>query len=208
MPDTWEDQIAHFRAIPWCDKVLSEPGIIARPPVSRQFDPENRIFEYWGVTLHSAATVPFFVGCYHLPVSPPHINDQGPDQRSLEERFVTKARFFLTLGHGLSTSKKEWCHGGVIASIFDECMGAVGFINKLNGLMPMLPQVTQTLNITYIQPVPTMATVACTAVLKRMEGSRKFVVEAEITNEEGTILAKAEALFSGVHKKKDTKEKL
>ncbi|KAG7060864.1 cytochrome P450 [Colletotrichum scovillei] len=208
MPEPWDDQIAHFQGIPWCAKVLSEPGIIARPLVSREFDPDNRIFEFWGSTLFSAATVPFFIGCFHMPSPPPGADGQPPDNRPLDELYMTKVRCFLTLGHGLSTLKKEWCHGGAVAAIFDECMGAIGFINKLLGFMPMLPQVTQNLNITYIQPVPTMSTVACTAVLKRMDGPRKFLVEAEITDEHGTVLAKAEAYFVGMEKRKKTQEKL
>ncbi|KAI3550126.1 thioesterase superfamily protein [Colletotrichum abscissum] len=208
MPEPWDDQIAHFQGIPWCAKVLSEPGIIARPLVSREFDPDNRIFEFWGSTLFSAATVPFFIGCFHMPSPPPGADGSPPDSRPLDELYMTKVRCFLTLGHGLSTLKKEWCHGGAVAAIFDECMGAIGFINKLLGFMPMLPQVTQNLNITYIQPVPTMSTVACTAVLKRMDGPRKFLVGAEITDELGTVLAKAEAYFVGMEKRKKRQEKL
>ncbi|KAL0937972.1 thioesterase superfamily protein [Colletotrichum truncatum] len=204
---SWPDQIAYFQAIPWCAKVLSEPGIITMPPITRQFDPETRNSEFLGVTLHSQATIPFFVGCFHVPDGN-NTQCSATDERPFEKRFVTKIRFFLALNHGLSTVSKDWVHGGAIASIFDECLGSVGFVNKMHGFLDPLPQVTQTLKLTYVRPVLTGSVISVTSRLARFEGSKNFVVEAEMADEKGVVLATAEATFVPLEKRRKLTEKL
>ncbi|KAI8304893.1 hypothetical protein K4K59_012564 [Colletotrichum sp. SAR11_240] len=117
----YADQIAYFTTIPWVSATLREPGLISMPPITRHFDPALRASEFWGVTLHSKATIPYFIGCFHPPPSSP----PAPDS-ALGDRYIAHVRFFLKLSHGLSTLERERVHGGVVASIFDECAGAVG----------------------------------------------------------------------------------
>ncbi|GKT44890.1 acyl-coenzyme A thioesterase THEM4 [Colletotrichum spaethianum] len=203
MVEPSKSQMAHFQAISWVAKEVSEPNIIIREPVSRVFDPEVRAFEFWGSTLHSATTVPFFIGAYYLPPESDErtLDAEGPDQRPFDQRFVTRSRFFLTLGRGVSTMDKSLCHGGVVASILDECAGAICWINKAHGFLEFLPQVTMSLNISYLKPVPTMSTVAVTAFLRRIDGL-KLDVDVMLMNEVGTVLAKAEAVYVSIDKRK------
>ncbi|KAJ0267694.1 hypothetical protein COL940_014119 [Colletotrichum noveboracense] len=183
----YADQIAYFNTIPWVSAILREPGLISMPPITRHFDPSLRASEFWGVTLHSKATIPYFIGCFHPP-PPSTPSDSAP----LEEKYIAHVRFFLKLAHGLSTLERERVHGGVVASIFDECAGAVGFVNKMYGRMEMLPHVTRTLELEYRRTVPVGAVVGVIARLVRVEG-RTFAVEMEMVDEEGAVLAKAEA---------------
>ncbi|KAI8240719.1 hypothetical protein K4K57_012367 [Colletotrichum sp. SAR 10_99] len=140
----YADQIAYFTTIPWVSATLREPGLISMPPITRHFDPSLRASEFWGVTLHSKATIPYFIGCFQTPPS-----STPSDSAPLQERYIAHVRFFLKLSHGLSTLERERVHGGVVASIFDECAGAVGFVNKMYGRMEMLPHVTRTLELEY-----------------------------------------------------------
>ncbi|KAJ0359591.1 hypothetical protein COL26b_014319 [Colletotrichum chrysophilum] len=183
----YADQIAYFNTIPWVSAILREPGLISMPPITRHFDPSLRASEFWGVTLHSKTTIPYFIGCFHPP-PPSTPSDSAP----LEEKYIAHVRFFLKLAHGLSTLERERVHGGVVASIFDECAGAVGFVIKMYGRMEMLPHVTRTLELEYRRTVPVVAVVGVIARLVRVEG-RTFAVEMEMVDEEGAVLAKAEA---------------
>ncbi|KAE9578387.1 hypothetical protein CGCF415_v012756 [Colletotrichum fructicola] len=191
----YADQIAYFNTIPWVSATLSEPGLISMPPITRHFDPSLRASEFWGVTLHSKATIPYFIGCFHPPPS-----STPSDSAPLEERYIAHVRFFLKLSHGLSTLERERVHGGVVASIFDECAGAVGFVNKMYGRMEMLPHVTRTLELEYRRAVPVGAVVGVVARLVKVE-ERTFVVEMEMVDEEGVVLARAEAGYVVLEKK-------
>ncbi|KAK1980171.1 thioesterase superfamily protein [Colletotrichum cereale] len=205
-----KSQLAHFQAIPWVAEELSEPNIIIREPANRIFDPDLRAFEFWSSTLHSATTVPFFISVYQLPPGSDKeaLNAENVDLRISGPQFVFTARSFLTLGRGVSTITKNLCHGGVVASIFDECAGAICWINKAHGFLEFLPQVTQSLNISYMKPVPTMATIAVTAVLRKVEG-RKLIVDLTLADKAGNVPAEAEAVFISIKKReRRAKERL
>ncbi|KAF5512959.1 hypothetical protein CGCA056_v012491 [Colletotrichum aenigma] len=191
----YADQIAYFNTIPWVSVTLREPGLISMPPITRHFDPSLRASEFWGVTLHSKATIPYFIGCFH----PPSTSPPAPDS-ALGDRYIAHVRFSLKLAHMLSTLERERVHGGVVASIFDECAGAVGFVNKMYGRMEMLPHVTRTLELEYRRAVPVGAVVGVVARLVGVEG-RTFVVEMEMVDEEGAVLARAEAGYVVLEKK-------
>ncbi|KDN65154.1 putative thioesterase superfamily protein [Colletotrichum sublineola] len=203
MVEPSKSQMAHFQTIPWVAEELSEPDIVIREPASRVFDPDLRAFEFWSSTLHSAATIPFFIGAYHLPSKPnaQTLNAEDADDRTIGPPYITRVRFFLTLGRGVSTIDKSLCHGGVVAAILDECAGAICWANKAHGFLEFLPQVTQSLNISYLKPVPTMSTIAVTALLEKVEGA-KLVVGLVLANEAGTALAKAEAVFISIKRRK------
>ncbi|EFQ32281.1 thioesterase superfamily protein [Colletotrichum graminicola] len=203
MVEPSKSQMAHFEAIPWVAEELSEPDLIIREPASRVFDPDLRAFEFWSSTLHSSTTIPFFVGAYHLPPESDMqaLNAEDADDRIIGPQIVTRARFFLSLGRGVSTINKNLCHGGVVAAIFDECAGAICWANKAHGFLEFLPQVTQSLNISYLKPVPTMSTIAVTALLETKDGI-KLVVDLMLQDKTGTVLAKAEAVFRSIKKRK------
>ncbi|KAK1990092.1 thioesterase superfamily protein [Colletotrichum falcatum] len=208
MVEPSKSQMAHFQAIPWVARELAEPGLVIQEPASRVLDPDTRAFEFWGSTLHTPTTVPFFVGAYRLPPEP-DAGDDTADGPQPQRCYIKRARFFLTLGRGVSTIDENLCHGGVVASILDECAGATCWANKANGFLEFLPQVTRSLSVSYLKPVPTMATVAVTASLATADGI-ELAVDLVLTDEAGTALAKGEAVFTSIRrtKKKGGGEKL
>lgn len=104
------------------------------------------------------------------------------DERSLESRFATNVDFLPTLGHGLTTFRDGICHGDVVATILDECSGAVGMANKMYTVMKPLMHVTRSVSVTYLRPVPVDMTVLVTTTLTKLEGGKRFVVAGEMSD--------------------------
>ena len=78
-------------------------------------------------------------------------------------------------------------HGGIIATILDEAMGKVNKFRKVIGL-------TKRMEIEYLKPVPLGKTLMVTARESHVEG-REHTNVAEITNEQGALLARGRATF-------------
>jgi uncharacterized protein (TIGR00369 family) len=81
-------------------------------------------------------------------------------------------------------------HGGIIATLLDEAMSKA---NRQFGVLAM----TRQMEVEYLKPVPLGARLLLTG---RHTGSaeRKHYCEAQIANEDGTVLARAKALFIAV----------
>jgi acyl-coenzyme A thioesterase PaaI-like protein len=77
-------------------------------------------------------------------------------------------------------------HGGVVALVFDELLGALGVALGVGGF-------TGTLSVRYERPTPLLVPVQLSAVLDRIEG-RKTFLRGEISHE-GVVTARAEGLF-------------
>jgi uncharacterized protein (TIGR00369 family) len=78
-------------------------------------------------------------------------------------------------------------HGGIIATLLDEAMSKA---NRQLGVLAM----TRHMEVDYLKPVPLGARLLLTG---RHTGhsEKKHYCEAQLANEEGTVLAKAKALF-------------
>ncbi|MGF1599677.1 MAG: PaaI family thioesterase [Acidimicrobiales bacterium] len=79
-------------------------------------------------------------------------------------------------------------HGGMLASVFDEVMGAVFRI------LGIASAFTGTLSVRYQAPAPIGAELVFRARLTATEG-RKHTVQAEAAGPDGTTVARAEAVF-------------
>ena len=78
-------------------------------------------------------------------------------------------------------------HGGIIATLLDEAMSKA---NRQFGILAM----TRQMEVDYLKPVPLATPLLLTG--RHIEASgRIHRCEAEITNESGTILANAKAIF-------------
>ncbi|KAJ0271165.1 hypothetical protein COL940_011196 [Colletotrichum noveboracense] len=53
------------------------------------------------------------------------------DKQSLGSRFTTKVSFLLTLGHGLTMFREDFCYGGAMATILGECNGALALATRM-----------------------------------------------------------------------------
>ena len=80
-----------------------------------------------------------------------------------------------------------YVHGGIIATLLDETMSKSV---RAQGITAM----TRNMEIDYMRPVPSNATIRLEGRLIRSEG-RKHWTEAKILNSRGTTLATAKGLF-------------
>jgi uncharacterized protein (TIGR00369 family) len=81
-------------------------------------------------------------------------------------------------------------HGGIIATILDEAMGK---INKLSNVVAL----TRNMNVDYLKPVPLGKQLTVTGRSQQISG-REHLNVAEITNEDGVILARSTGTFVAV----------
>jgi uncharacterized protein (TIGR00369 family) len=82
-------------------------------------------------------------------------------------------------------------HGGVIATLLDEAMSKA---NRQFGVVAM----TRQMEVEYLKPVPLMTPLTLTAHHVSAQ-ERKHRCEAQIANQDGTILAQGRALFIAVN---------
>jgi len=80
-----------------------------------------------------------------------------------------------------------YIHGGIIAALFDEAMSK---LNRPLGVLAM----TRNLQVDFLRPSPLSQPLTVTGKHLRREG-RKLFHEAQLTDQDGTILAKATGLF-------------
>ena len=81
-------------------------------------------------------------------------------------------------------------HGGIIATILDEAMGKVNKLHKVVAL-------TREMRIEYLKPVPLDNPLTVTSREFKVEG-REHTNVAEITDDQGRILARGTAVFVAV----------
>jgi uncharacterized protein (TIGR00369 family) len=85
-------------------------------------------------------------------------------------------------------------HGGIIATILDEAMGKV---NRFRNVLAL----TSSMEIRYLKPVPLGKVLTVTGYEQSMEG-RKHINVAEISNEEGQVLARSTGTFIAIDPEK------
>jgi len=180
------DDVQHFKSIPWCLKHLEPPAtdlIISKAySRTRKPDTEDTLFS---ITINSPSTLSHFILFYPRPSNPRVV--------------LPEIKGLITLGNDLD-GHPGVCHGGIVATIFDEVLGYAAPASRLTGEKqlptgaPVPSYVTAYLNTTYLRPVRTPGTILVVARTVRAEG-RKIWVEAYMEDGEGEKLAKAEALF-------------
>lgn len=94
-------------------------------------------------------------------------------------------------------------HGGIVATLLDDVMGTLLTVNKDIGGLPLTQTtVTATLTVKYLKGIRTPGTVAVVTRCRKREG-RKFWLDAEVRDGEGGVLAKGEAVWIQLGKKKE-----
>lgn len=182
---TDEDEINHFKAIPWCAKHLDAPNLIVAPAWSRQMKPR---FEdaFMSTVVHTKDTIPYFVVFYPRPED--------------ETATLPEIKAFITLGVMMS-GYGGILHGGVVATILDEITSFITPHARMRDHFPGdTPIVTAYLNTRYLRPVVVPQTYLVTARWKKTEG-RKTFLEAFIENEAGQRVAEADSLFVEIRSK-------
>src|ERR1044071_7689115 len=85
-------------------------------------------------------------------------------------------------------------HGGIIATILDEAMGKV---NRFRNVLAL----TSSMEIRYLKPVPLGKLLTVTGYEQSVEG-RKHVNVAEISNDQGQVLARSTGTFIAIDPEK------
>lgn len=83
-----------------------------------------------------------------------------------------------------------YMHGGAIATLMDEAMSKA---NRARGVTAM----TRQMEVEYLRPVPLGVPLQLEGWLLKAEG-RKHYCEAEVTDSQGRILARAKGLFLAI----------
>ena len=104
-----------------------------------------------------------------------------------EESRCTICEFKLSRRY---TGPPGHAHGGIIATILDEAMGKV---NKFRSVVAL----TKSMEIEYMKPVPLGKKLTVTGREREVNG-RTHINVAEITNENGEILARSTGTFIAV----------
>ncbi|EGS18392.1 uncharacterized protein CTHT_0064170 [Thermochaetoides thermophila DSM 1495] len=191
-------QIAFFRAIPWCNALLSRPRIVIDQSVSRQLKPPTSGLDtLLSKTLNTLSTIPAYVTFYVLPET--------------AEDLIGEVHSLLALGHDVN-GWEGICHGGLVVTLIDEVMGQVFAVNRNSGRLKggddVMP-VTGWLNTRFERPVKTgsgregdeVKVVLVSARLVKRDG-RKFFLEGEVRADEGRVVcARGEACFVLVKEK-------
>ncbi len=109
----------------------------------------------------------------------------------------------MTVGNGMNGGP-YMLHGGMTAVLIDDVIGTLMTINQDQGQKPLSSgAVTAYLNVNYVKPVSTPQTVMVVAWSKEVKG-RKFWMEAEVRDEGGLVLAKAESLWIRVRRPEES----
>ncbi|KAI1420065.1 HotDog domain-containing protein [Xylaria sp. FL1777] len=169
---------SHFAAIPWCARHLQGDRMITEAPLSRTIKPdeEDTLF---AETLNSKRGIFRMLHVYKEPLSP-------------TER-VNEIKTLLTLGSGLN-GYPGVCHGGVVVTVLDEVISHLVPLNQERKTIPSGAHMTAYLNTRFVKPVSTPATILTRAWFTKVEG-RKYFMQGTIEDENGIILAQADALF-------------
>ncbi|PSR80324.1 HotDog domain-containing protein [Coniella lustricola] len=173
-----EDEIDHFKSIPWCAKHLEAPNLVVTPGFSRDPRAQEPLF---CETLRTKDTIAAFVCFYPRPES--------------ELDFLPELKAFVTLGN-LVGGYPGVCHGGLVATLLDETLSFLGprhrwlqSRDKLNHDM-----LKAYLHTDYLQPVKIPGTFLITARLTKKNG-RKSYMQGVMEDENGQKVAKADGLF-------------
>ncbi|OLN82016.1 Acyl-coenzyme A thioesterase THEM4-like protein 3 [Colletotrichum chlorophyti] len=177
----------HFASIPWCAKILSKYAAssnVVQVSENRTILP-TRENSYVGGTLNTADTITAWLILYPRP--------QAPGWK------VDELCSLITFNHGM-IGFPETAHGGVVALVLDEVTGIHIVAQRPSGAAPNKDFRTAYLNTTFLKPVPAPGTVLIRSKIAKVEGRKNFVV-AQVEDENGEILAKAEVLYVSIKNK-------
>lgn len=176
-----DSDLSHFHAIPWCASLLLAPDVTVLPTPSncRSLKPstEDALF---ALTLNTDDTISALLYFHKRP---------PPGQKRIDEISA-----LMTLGYRLNGFANV-VHGGIIVTIIDEAMGFfLGQNIERGAFLSMGDVMTADLRVRFLRPVATPQTVCISVRFREVKG-RKYFVEADLKDGEGTVLAKGEALW-------------
>lgn len=180
-----DDEVNHFRSIPWCAKHLEAPDLVATPVFSRV--PGPRFHDaLLSQTLRTQDTIVAFACFYPRPRS--------------EREVLPALKAFVTLGN-LVSGYPGVSHGGVTMTLLDEALSLLAPGSRWRAYREGVPGVvTAYLNAKFVREVRLPGTYMISVWLRKAEG-RKMFVEGVMEDENGQEVARADALFLQMRQK-------
>lgn len=207
MDESIAGALSHFRSIPWCKALLDEPSnLIIQVSPNRILESAGRQNKLIASTLCASDAIAAWILFYPPPQNlDPHLPFWTTDPA------IDVLRSLVTIGEQLAGFPGA-CHGGIISLFLDEVTGLhlalAGYVREHGrvwkpGEGPALGKEYRTanLNATYLRPVVVPGTLLISSRILKSEG-RKFWVAAQIEDQEGQVLAKAEVLYISTQREK------
>lgn len=184
--DLYEKEVAFFNSIPWTAARLSTPGAIAFVPPCRNpiTDVHDQLF---GRTLANDRSITHMLCIFRA---------ESPEAALDPTRTITETETLICAGDGVSGFPNV-VHGGVVASMLDESMGALFDLNTTLGKSASAfkaNNVTGKLDVSYHSPAPTNSVFRITVKVEEMNG-RKTKFYCEMKDEKDTVLAKCSSTW-------------
>lgn len=167
--------------IPWCAEFLNDKTQTVFVSPSRQLKPDgtDRAFS---TVLNTRDTVAAYLALYQKPDKP--------------DTLIPELKAIITLGNDLCGFSNV-CHGGIVATLFDETMGELINVNLKHRTIKRTSYMTGYLNTSYRKPVNTPGTILIRAKITKYDGKKIFMT-ATVEDGKGTVLSTCESLFIGL----------
>ncbi len=199
-PITFPDQ-AHFLAHPWSRALLTSPTAVILPESPRREVRASTEDQLFADVLSQRDTLNAMMSYHNYQ---PHVSRTSTKQ----ERFLPIVSTLLDLGYRLNGFPGV-LHGGIVVTLIDESMGIYLSRNCERGAFSPTgkPEMcegwsgetfTADLRVQFKRPVKTPQVVRVDVSLKKVEGGRKYFVEAKLVGSalgEDVVLATGEALW-------------
>ena len=185
-----------FQSIPWCAKLLADPDFSIAPTRSRSPKASTED-SFFAETLQTDKTIRACLSLFSKASSKTSSEASSETSSKDSSPKIQQVHTLISLGTGIN-GYPNIAHGGFVATLLDQAMGILMEENMYNGSGKHV--VTAYLNIKYSRPVLTPGVVLVTAAYTKVEPRKQFM-RATMEDGEGTVYAKAEALFVEIRPK-------
>ncbi|KAH7407284.1 HotDog domain-containing protein [Cadophora sp. MPI-SDFR-AT-0126] len=181
------DPVAHFKAIPWCAKLLSDKSIVQVTVPDRTPIPstESALVRE---TLNTSKTVKACITFFR------YIKPTAPASETSEEKknpFLELCTL-VDLDSGVNGYAKT-AHGGFFGVVLDEVMGTAANLQAAKGTY------TVSLKVDFKKPLFTPSVVLVRGKVVKKEGKR-LIVKGSFEDKHGNVLAVADGLWIMVNR--------
>jgi acyl-coenzyme A thioesterase PaaI-like protein len=199
--------IDHFTSIPWTKAWLDDPAYKLIPLFSRHLKDETGEDFFFSRTINTSDTIPHMISLERkdlkLPSTTSSSSKSNPSASRAGATFTAPEQpdlIILTqLGSPGLDGHPSVIHGGITCAILDETQSDVVTLHRL-----LLPEsefggslFTVNLDVSFKAPVQTPGTVLIRCWLVAKE-RRKWITRGQVVDQNGTVLAQAEAIWVGV----------
>ncbi|KAF2657386.1 hypothetical protein K491DRAFT_756948 [Lophiostoma macrostomum CBS 122681] len=193
--------LCFFSSNTWLQPYLNTTSLYKPVPFFARFDKGGTFDRFFNTTINTSETVPYAIGLMRRDddwkrqvravAESEAVRDTsvpiGP--KPVEADFILLVRLRENVSGFESTA-----HGGFLGALFDEGMSACIETVRQAGPEQLGQLFTANLNVTFRAPVALPGTYMIAIWLVRRDG-RKWFVEGKMVGTDGSVIAKAEALW-------------